>query len=505
MILRSMDTQPYWHRSTTVPAYPPPAGDLETDALVIGGGITGVTTAYLLAKEGLRTVLVEREQLGRRDTGHTTAHLTYMTDTRLSDLVATFSRREARLAWEAGSAAMELIRRHVEDLEIACELQTVPGFLAAASDADLQEERPLLQEEAVLARQLGFDATYVERAPVTDRPGIRFGGQMMFHPLLYLQQLASHAVAAGARIFGDTEVTAFDDKDGSVTAGPVKIRYKHVIIATHVPMQGTCGTTGATLFQSKLAAYSTYAIGARIPAGAVKHMIWSDTADPFHYLRVGELADSDYAILGGEDHRTGVAEDTDALYRKLEQKLEKIVPGAVVTDRWSGQVVETVDCLPYIGDVGDGQFIATGYSGNGMTFGTVAAMMARDFVTGRKNPWTSVFDPGRKVFGSMSTYLKENAGYPVRMVTDRLKVEEGSPGDLEPGTGKVLEHDGKRVAACRDADGTLHVMSAVCPHMGCIVAWNGAENTWDCPCHGSRFAADGKVIAGPAESDLKSE
>ena len=358
-----MKTTPYWLDGVNW-SFPPLREDTHAEVLVIGGGITGITTAWLLAREGVRVVLVDREDPARRDTGHTTAHLTYMTDTRLSDLVAAFGGREALLAWQAGAAAMDLICQATTELKLDCELKTVPGYLVAAKGDDITGERATLAQEAEWARQAGFDVRLIDEAPVTGRPGIRFADQMEFHPVRYLQGLAKEAESKGARIFANTEVTAFEDEPRRVKAGRHRIHYDHVVIATHVPLQGNAGTFGAALFQTKLALYSSYAVAARIPAASVKEMIWSDTADPFLYLRM---------------FRT----------------------------------------------------------------------------------------------------------------------------DLAPGEGKVMTRDGKRVAACRDASGEIHLCSAVSPHLGCIVAWNAAEGTWDCPCHGSRFTAEGRVIAGTAESDLK--
>ena len=496
-------SRPYWLDPPVEAAFPPLAEDIETEILVIGGGITGVTTAWLLAREGRHVTLVERETIGARDSGHTTAHLTYMTDTRLSELIATFSRKQAQLAWQAGKEAMVLIRDAVESLSIDCGLGLVPGYLAAAEEADQSLEGVSLRQEADLIRELGFDVGIDGVNPITGSTAIRFPDQMKFHPLKYLHALARDAVNHGARIFENTEVDGFEDEPRRVRAAGHDLRYRKVVIATHVPLQGSANTLGAAFFQTKLSLYSSYAVPARIPAAQVKELIWSDTADPFRYLRMEKLGDSGLAIFGGEDHKTGQEADTAARFTRLEQWLARWLPEAVVTHRWSGQVVETVDGLPFIGESAENQFIATGFSGNGYTFGTAAAIMARDWVKGIDHPWTDVFRPGRKSAPSIKEYLKENADYPVHMVRDRIKTPEGDPGRLKSGEGEVMEYDGERIAAYRDPQGELHLCSAVCPHLGCIVAWNPAEQTWDCPCHGSRFAADGKVIAGPAESDLK--
>ncbi len=496
------DSNPFWFDRRSSGDFTPLDQDLDTDVLIIGGGITGVTAAWLLAGEGKSVTLVEREKIGVRDTGHTTAHLTYMTDTRLSDLIATFSRDDAHRAWDGGAEAMKFIADTAAELKIDCGLRKVPGYLAVAEGADASQESSLLSTESLIARQMGFGTSFVEGDPATLMPAIRFAEQMHFHPLRYIDALASAAAEKGARIFEETAVAEFTG-DNEVKAGSHTIRFRKVFIATHVPLQGNASMVGAALFQTKLALYSTYAVRAEIREGHLPEMIWSDTADPFLYLRVQKEPDGQLTcILGGEDHKTGQEKSAEERYTRLESRLRRMIPGAVPTHRWSGQVVETVDGLPYIGPTSESQFIATGFSGDGMTFGTLSALMFRDWVRGDSNRWEKLFDPSRRTSACLE-YLKQNKDFPIRMITDRLHVEKGDPADLAPGEGKVLEHEGKRLAASKDQAGALTTCSAICPHMGCIVAWNDAEGTWDCPCHGSRFTSAGKVIAGPAESDLE--
>jgi Rieske Fe-S protein len=276
------------------------------------------------------------------------------------------------------------------------------------------------------------------------------------------------------------------------------------VLATHTPLSGKSSFLSATVLQSKIALYNTYALGARLAQGRVPHGLYWDTADPYHYLRVEPQHGFDYAIFGGEDHKTGQVTDTTACYRALEQTLQRILPGAEVTERWSGQVIETNDGLPYIGETADRQFVATGFAGNGMTFGTIAAMMARDTVLGRQNPWRELFDPRRtKVRGGAWDYIRENKDYAYYMVRDRLVARHAqSLRGLGPEDGEVIKIDGRPIAAYRDSRGVVMLRSALCTHMGCEVHWNRAEATWDCPCHGSRFRPDGTVISGPAESPL---
>ncbi len=498
-----MTSQSFWRETAPSLRFPPLDNDLKADVVVVGGGITGLTAAYLLLKARKSVVVLDRDRVGGGETGQTTAHLTYQTDTRLGELVDQFGRDHAQAVWDAGVSAMDQIQEIVQAEGIECELARVPGFLVAAREKDAKKEAETLSREAVLASELGFDASFLEAAPVSSRPAMRLGNQLKFHPLKYLAGLAAKIVQMGGRIFEQSDVTEFQESPLLVKVREHVVQCNHVILATHVPLQATRSTVTATLLQSKLALYSTYAIGAQVPQGTVPEMLWWDTADPYLYLRVEKRVGHDYVILGGEDHKTGQEEDTELRYHRLVTELGFLVPEAVPKHRWSGQVIETVDGLPYIGDIGGGFFLGTGFAGNGMTFGTLTAMMAQDAIAGAKNPWTDLFAVDRKKLSATWDYLTENKDYPYYLVKGRLA--GGEPGGLasvKPGEGKVLKLGGGKAAAYRDESGLLHMHSAVCPHMGCIVAWNEAEKTWDCPCHGSRFKSSGEVFGGPAECGL---
>jgi nitrite reductase/ring-hydroxylating ferredoxin subunit len=251
--------------------------------------------------------------------------------------------------------------------------------------------------------------------------------------------------------------------------------------------------------------YSSYAISARIPRGDFPESSFWDTSNPYYYLRIDRARDHDRAIFGGEDHKTGQADDTAARFKRLEGLLKQLSPKAKIENRWSGQVIETIDGLPLIGETAENQFVATGFAGNGMTFGTLAGMMACDRALGRENPWHIVFDVNRKkIRDGAWKFLRENLDYPYYLLRDRFKSAEApSARAVKRGEGKVIEVDGQRVACSRDGQGKLYQVSAVCTHLGCLVHWNQAEETWDCPCHGSRFRRTGEVLAGPAESPLE--
>jgi glycine/D-amino acid oxidase-like deaminating enzyme/nitrite reductase/ring-hydroxylating ferredoxin subunit len=494
---------PYWF-DQELPTFAGVTRSGKFDVVVVGGGMTGITAAYLLKKAGKTVALVERDRFAQADTGHTTAHLTFVTDVRLTRLVKHFGEEHARAVWDAGQAGMQQIEEIATDNQIACDFRPVPGFLHA-SLAGKKDETKSLREEAALAQKLGFDAAFLPRVPFFDRPGVRFANQAKFHPLKYLSGLLKLIPGDGCEVYEHSDVTEFHERPHGVTANGHRLNCNYAVIATHVPLMGNSGLVSATFFQSKLAPYSSYAIGAALPKGAIPEASFWDTSDPYYYLRVEKRTANDYAIFGGCDHKTGQDTKTDERFASLESMLLEHIPGAKPDRRWSGQVIETNDGLPYIGETAERQFVATGFAGNGMTFGTLAAIMARDAALRQKNPWQDLFSVTRKKLrGGTWDYVKENLDYPYYLVKDRLKWAEGqSLDEVKRGEGKIIKLDGQKVAAYRDKEGRTSTVSAVCTHMGCIVHWNQGEATWDCPCHGSRFHPNGEVLAGPAESPLE--
>jgi glycine/D-amino acid oxidase-like deaminating enzyme/nitrite reductase/ring-hydroxylating ferredoxin subunit len=497
------DTKPYWIDSASMPTFAALDRSGRVDVVVVGGGIAGLTAAYLLTKAGKTVAVLERGRCAQIDTGHTTAHLTMVTDARLTDLVKDVGRDHAQAVWDAGLAAIAQIDSNVREHEIDCAFAWVDGFLhePVRGSGDGAKD---LQEDAALAADLGFDAAFIDDTPLRGGPGIRFDNQARFHPRKYLAGLAKAIVDGGSRIYEHSNAGEFGDDPVCVKANGHTLKCDDIFIATHNPLVGNSSLIGATLLQTKLALYTSYVVAGRVSPGTVPDALYWDTADPYHYLRLDPHRDYDLVIFGGEDHKTGQASDTTDCFQRLEKTLTTLLPGVDVTHHWSGQVIETPDGLPYIGRASDHQYIATGFSGNGMTFGTLGGMMASDAILGRKNPWTDLFDPGRKaVRAGAWEYLKENADYPYYLIRDRFAgAEARSLRAVKRGQGKVIEREGTKVAAYRDEDGKTTLRSATCTHMGCIVAWNAAEKTWDCPCHGSRFTPAGDVISGPAETPL---
>lgn len=500
-----MDTTSYWVDSTTRPRFPKIKRNIEVDVAVVGGGLTGVTAAYLLKKARYKVALIERGRCGGFDTTNTTAHLTCVTDIRLSDMVAKFGRDAAKLTWEGGRAAIDQIVANIRSENIKCDFSWVPGYLHAALDSKIEDEKPKLEKDTQLANELGFPAEFVENVPLFNRPGAKILHQAKFHPLKYISALLRLIPGQGSHVFEHTPADEIQSKPLAVKSGRWKIRCQYLVLATHTPLTGKTNLVSATLFQTKLFLYTSYALGAKIPSCLCPEASFWDTGEPYDYLRVDSHRGYDYAIFGGQDHKTGQLQNTAQAYELLENRLRKIIPDARPDHRWSGQVIETPDGLPYIGESEDQQFVATGFAGNGMTFGTLGAMMAVDAFLKRKSPWTELFDIHRKPFhGGTLRYLRENKDYPYYLLRDRLAGSKSeSVKSVKRNEGKILKLDGKKAAVYRDASGKVTVCSPVCTHLQCIVEWNPAESTWDCPCHGSRFAATGEVLSGPAEEALE--
>lgn len=492
-------TTSLWHSTASAPRFDPLRGELETDVVVIGAGITGVTAALLLAERGKRVVLVERETLAGGETGNTTAHITVALDAGYHYIRRKYSTDEAKLAADAQRSAVEKIAELVERHAIDCHFLRVPGYSYTEKRKYVAE----LKSEASAAREAGLEAQWTDDVPLPfdTRGAILWPNQAQFHPREYLIGLVNAATAAGVKIYERTQVT--DVKNGAPctveTESGAKITASAVFMATNVPIAGW------THVHTMAAPYRTYAIAFREIGEHPIGLFW-DTADPYHYTRWQETSEGTFLIVGGEDHRTGEEEDTEACFARLESYARQYFGDRPLAYRWSGQVIEPHGGLPLIGG-SENVYISTGYSGQGMTLGTAGAMLVTDLITGTENPWAALFDPQRvRPHMTSREFISENLHFPAHLAADRLAsadVEAGNTDDVRSGEGKIIRVNGKKVAAYRDDSGTLFCVSPVCTHMKCDVAWNGAEKTWDCPCHGSRFKPDGAVLNGPAREPLE--
>ena len=503
---RVIPTQPLW-MTVSLPEFPALDRDLDVDVLIVGAGVTGITTAYLLSQEGVKVALIEREKIATGESGRTTAHLTHVADLRLNELVSQFGNEAARTYWLGHIAAINTIESIVEETGEAAQFVRVPGYFHSPVRREpSSKDLDMLRENAELARTLGFEATFMDQIPYGSVPGVMFPNQAKFHPRRYFRGMLDVIRQQQGLIFENTTYESVEEGGEltTVRANAHRIRCKYLVMATHNPLKGKKGVLTTTLLQTKLHLYTTYVIGARLPEGTLPEALYWDTHDPYEYLRIEEHEDHQYAILGGSDEKTGQESDNEEVFSSLEQRLHQVLPSASVERRWLGQVIETDDGLPFIGENAPGEFIATGFAGNGYTLGTLSALMARDRYLGRSNPWSSLFDVHRKPFhGGTWRYVQENVDYPYYFIRDRLRRPEAdSPDSVAPNEGKIVHHAGKKAAAYRDAAGTLTLLAPQCTHMKCLVKWNNADRTWDCPCHGSRFHPTGEVLSGPAQVPL---
>lgn len=471
---------------------------IRVDVAIVGGGVTGITAATLLKRAGKTVALIEMGRVGHGETGHTTAHLTQILDRRYYDLIGRFGRTGARQAAESSGASIDQIEALVREYGIDCGFDRVSAYLYTEKAEEVSE----LRREMKAMRKIGLSPEAFERAPLPfpTAGAIRLDRQARIHPLKYLTALAERIPGDGSYLFEETRALSIDD------GAPCRVRTQQgTILASEIISAADAPASSAYLLQTKVFPYRTYAIGAEI-TGAEElplESLFYDTADPYHYIRMQEGV----LIVGGEDHRVGMKEDTDESFAALEHYTRRRFAVRDVTYRWSGQVMEPADGLPYIGrsPLAKKVYVATGFSGTGITFGTLSAMILADLILGRENPWTELYDPMRfKPLASAKRFISGNAEYPVCLVKDWVSGGEvSSLSEIGTGEGKLVRTGASKAAVFRDERGKLHAVSAVCPHMGCMVHFNSAERSWDCPCHGSRFGTDGKLLHGPALKDLR--
>lgn len=510
--ITSGDNLSFWFASLIKPiAFEKLSYDIDTDILVVGGGIAGLTTAYCLAKEGLKVILVDDGFIGSGETGRTTAHLTCALDDRYFELEKTFDEHTAKLAAQSHTAAIDWIANTVQQNNIDCHFKRVDGYLfshPSDSTDTLLEEYKATQRAGLLTEMLN-DIPFI--AAEQDKDCIMFPNQAQFHILLYMKGLADAFIESGGKIYTQTKAENIS-KEGAIANG-FRIKANHIVVATNTPVNDW------VTMHTKQWPYRSYVIAAKIPKGELPYSLWWDTGDqnsiwiskPYHYVRIEEYNEKyDMIISGGEDHRTGQADDENIdeedRYSNLEEWTRKHFPAmGKIEFKWSGQVMEPVDSLAYIGkNPGDDNiYIITGDSGNGMTHGTLGGMIIKDIITGQENPWIKMYSPSRITLKTTGDYLHE-VGNMVAQYADWFTPEDIKQADeLQPGEGAVISSGMKKIAVHRDEENNLHACTAVCPHLGAILQWNADEKTFDCPMHGSRFTKDGKVINGPASSDLK--
>lgn len=489
--------------------------NLQADVVIVGGGIAGITTAYCLSRIGKKVVVVEDGYIGSGETGRTSAHLSSALDDRFHELEKVFGEENTKLAAQSHASAIDFIEQICETENIECDFQRVDGYLFL----DPSDDPTSIEVEYEAAIKTGLTVEKAFNVPgllvQPTYPALKFSNQAQFHPMKYLHGLSNAVIKKGGKIFTETRAQEISES-GIITTDGFKVLADYVVIATNAPINSRF------ILPLKQFAYRTYIIGALVKKSLLPRILWWDTGDfgvdadnpPYHYVRTEPYDETyDLVIIGGEDHTTGLADAENLLeenrYDALETWARKWFPIGEIKYRWSGQVMEPIDLLAYIGNDPAGAsniYTVTGDSGHGLTHGTIAGILLTDMMTGKDNPWQKVYSPSRSnILKKGMSWLKEmwTKGFVEYLSTNPSNTDISKIHDLQAGEGTIVKlEDGNKYGAYRDESDTLHMVSAKCTHLGCIIKWNNDEKTWDCPCHGSRFAYNGEVMNGPANTPL---
>ncbi len=498
----SNKTESLWHKSAHQPrSQQALQTDLTTDVCIVGAGISGLMTAYLLAKEGVSCVLLEAKEMGSGETLRTTAHLSNALDEGYVYLENKHGLEGAQAAAQSHKAAMQKVAEVSDQLGADWNLRWLNGYLFKGRKVTQKE----LRQEFEASQRAGIsDCSTLPRVPwdfYDTGPCICYPSQLTLNPSALMETLQKELTQLGVRIFTRSPVMKVENGSSCTvtTEQKHKVRAGQVVIATNTPIHGK------VLVHTRQAAYRTYAVGAKIPKGSVPDGLYWDMEDPYHYVRLATFDElHDVLIVGGEDHKTGEDSKEASEFQNLKEWTRQRFPMASeYVAQWSGQVMEPMDGLALLGrHDSDNTYIITGDSGHGFTHGVLGAMIVSDLIGGKKNPWEDLYNPSRFTLKASPTFLKENMKV-LGHYAEWLKKEKSAELEaLSPGSGLLLQKGFKKVAVAKDQDGTVHSKSATCTHMGCLVSWNSVEKSWDCPCHGSRFSLTGEVLNGPAVKDL---
>ena len=505
MITTSESNIPVWEKASRQDsAYCPLQSDSSADVCVVGAGIAGLSTAYMMACEGRSVIILNDGRIGVDETQRTTAHLSNALDNRYYELEHLHGIDRARLAAESHTAAIDAIEAIIHAEHIQCDFERVDGFLFAPPTGNREQ----LEKEKEAAERAGVAVEWASRAPIQDfdtGPCLLFPEQAQFYPLNYLHGLAQAFGRLGGRVFTATHVQEVQAGPSAIvkTAHGPEVRADAVVVAVDAP------AFDPYELYTPNASYWTYAIAVRVPHGSVTRALYWETSDPCHYVRLWSSetrSGDDLLIVGGEDHKTGYGDHFDERFQRLETWTRGRFPQAGrVECRWSGQVIQPVDGLAFTGRHPLGReniYVASGGSGRGMTHGMIAGMVLKDLICGRDNRWAGLYDPSRVTLRALYELAKENNDNGSQFADWRTEVDVDPIDRIAPGQGATIQNGWTKLAVYRDEYGAYHRRSAVCPHLGCIVSWNSSEKSWDCPCHGSRFDPYGAVIHGPANSNL---
>ncbi|MEK6554666.1 MAG: FAD-dependent oxidoreductase [Bdellovibrionota bacterium] len=501
------ETYSSWMPGIEMPRSQSLATDIEVDICIVGAGISGLTAAYLLMKEGKKVCIVEHGGIASGQTAKTSAHVSNVLGHRYFELENMHGKKKTALIAESHTAAIKKIKSIAEEENINCDIETVSGYLFQSGNEASQSKLEYFDKELAAAHSAGLTNThFVDQAPIRSTltgTSLCFPDQLAFHPLKYLKGLSEVLLREGAYIYTHTQVVKVEDGETPqiVTQDGFTVTAQSIVVATNSPINNL------VTIHTKQAPYRTYVVGLLLPKDTIQKALFWDTEDPYHYVRIAqENSRHDVLIVGGEDHKTGQNQHPEKAFDRLVKWAQVHFPvGPDVLYRWSGQVMETTDGIGFMGrnPGGTNVYIISGDSGNGLTNGTIGAMIITDLIAGRQNAWADLYSPARINLHAVGEFIKENANVALQYKDWFTGESFAALEELSLNEGIIIADGLKKIAAYKTGYGEIKMCSAVCPHLGGIVAWNAVEKSWDCPCHGSRFTSEGKVIEGPATESLK--
>lgn len=470
------------------------------DVAIVGGGITGVSTALKLQETGKKCILLEASNIGFGTTGGTTAHINDFFDTTFDQAITNFGLDQAKLFAEAGKDAQDHINNNIRKYGIDCDYEEKSAVLFALDDKQAEKLKDIVKG----ASEVGHEMIYTEEIffPIPFKEAVIIPNQAQFHPINYIKGLCKAFLELGGNIQEDCIVESHDEWEEIIVlkTSKGKIKANNIVYATHVP-------PGVNMLHFMTAPYRSYVIAFSLKNKEYPQHLGYDLTEPYHYYRTHKINGETLLIAGGEDHKTGHEKDTGECFSRLENYVRQHFDVETVYYSWSSQYYESVDGFPYIGKLPGTKgkiYTATGFRGNGMVFGTIASQILTDLIINGKNKYEQIFSPSRiKPIAGFTEFVKETATVAYDFFKDKLAAEKiASWSEIKEGEAKVVKYGGESFAVYKEKEGKVHVLKSTCPHVHCEVRWNSAELSWDCPCHGSRFNVNGKILTGPSVKDL---
>ncbi len=476
------------------------------DVLIVGGGITGIATAYQMQKSGLRCLVAEARTLCFGTSGGTTAHLNNFFDSTYAQFQKTFGKEQTALIAKMANQALDLYRTNVSELKLNCDFVENEGYLFALDDKQAGQLEDIF--EASKTAGVAVRNSHSSPLPIPFKKAMIYEKQAQIHPVKYVYGLATAFEESGGSILQHCRVTGTSKPEEEDASGQIvvetnlgNIRTRNLVYATHIP-------PGVNLLHFKCTPWRSYVIACKLKDGNYPANPGYDMDDPYHYYRTQVIDGEQYLIAGGEDHATGKEEDTNAPFDRLENYLRQYFQIDEISKKWSSQYFDPADGLAYIGHLpgaADNFFVACAFAGNGMTYSHIAASLLTSLVKGEKTDESALFSPARiKPLAALGSEMAAGAAVTASLIVDRLKIKKiVEESELERGEARVVKQDGEKLAIFHDEHGKFHTISPVCTHLQCVVHWNKTEKSWDCPCHGARYNIDGEMITGPADRDLE--